>query len=191
MTEIFRELESMAGNKIGSYLRHGGNNTAQLNEILESEFTVKEVEHLKNLLDGFIENNEGDLVEMETEFIVQLRQIKSVIACIATLTGTLGYQIENLPNLLTIIVQQQLQNVFTCYKTHHAKDITNMLNEYAKLIQNGHENTEENRMKFTENYLKSYFTKVVNDCVQSGAYKKYKVSVINRFQEHYEEMLAG
>lgn len=83
MTEIFQELESMAGNKIGFYLRHGGNNTAQLNEILESEFTVKEVEHLKNLLDGFIEDNESDLVEMESEFIVQLRQIKSVIACIA------------------------------------------------------------------------------------------------------------
>lgn len=191
MKQIFQEIEGMTGSQIGSYLRHGGINTAELLRILEDDFTVNQVEKIRDMLGDYAESNKTDMDEMKEEFLVQSRQIKAIRSCVNTLATDLQYTIANLPNLLEMVVQKQLQDVLRCYRTFHANDLVNMEATLRELYSKGFQATPENKIKFTERYLKDYFTKVVNQKVQTGAYKKYKVAVINRFQDRYEEMLAG
>jgi hypothetical protein len=191
MKQIFQQIESMSGTKLGSYLRHGGRNTQQLSRIFEDDFTCAELEDLLTSLDAYLTDNAQSIGDMDPDFIDQHNQILAMRDSIHETIGDLNYKISNLPKLLEAVIQQQLQAVIKCYRENHTGDYKNMDESLKDLKAKGFQDTPENRVRFTQVYLNSYFHRVVANSIQSGSYKKYKVAVINRFQERYEEMLAG
>ncbi|MBX2986811.1 MAG: hypothetical protein KF802_02840 [Bdellovibrionaceae bacterium] len=189
--EIFNEIELMAGNSLGVYLRNGGRNFQELNRIFEDEFTCTQVEALKTSLDSYILAHQGDIEAMDPEFKDQHNQIMAMRSVISLTIGDLNYKISNLPNLLESVIQAQFKSIYDCYTQNHKQDFLNMKMTFNSLKEQGLQETDANKEKFTVTYLKAYFRKLVATSISSGAYKKYKVGVINRFHERYEEMLAG
>ncbi len=191
MKQIFQEIEAMTGNKLGSYLRHGGRNSQQINRIFEDEFTCSQLEKLDGLITDYMNINTQTIEQMNPEFLDQYNQIVAIQKAISATVDELNYTISNLPEMMESIAQMQIESIFQCYKKNHAIDYPNMNQSLKLLREQGFQDTPDNRIKFVATYLKSYFRKVVATSIQTGSYKKYKVAVINRFQERYEEMLAG